>query len=189
MHFCPAIPPRSAPVTLTSILSHRGRGGLIARVAGLCKGLLEGEGRVRVMTQISRARELRKQSTDAERLLWSRLRDRRLMGLKFKRQCPFGRYIVDFVCKGRNLIIEIDGGHHQEQQAFDLSRTAWLNSRGYTVIRYWNSELLADIDSVLESIRMKLEARRSPSPQPSPSRERVTCQSPEEIARRSPYGS
>ena len=118
------------------------------------------------MTQISRARELRKQSTDAERLLWSRLRDRRLMGLKFKRQCPIGSYIVDFVCKERDLVIEIDGGHHQEQRASDQSRTEWLSSCGYGVIRYWNNQVLDDIDSVLESIRVTLEAGTSSSPQP-----------------------
>ena len=121
---------------------------------------------MRVMSQISRARELRKQSTDAERFLWSRLRDRRLMGLKFKRQCPIGSYIVDFVCKERNLVIEIDGGHHQEQRASDQSRTEWLSSSGYSVIRYWNNQVLEDIDSVLELIRMTLEVETSPSPKP-----------------------
>ena len=85
------------------------------------------------------------------------------MGLKFKRQCPIGRYIVDFVCKEHDLIIEIDGGHHQEQQASDLSRTEWLNSNGYSVVRYWNNDVLEDIDSVLESIRLALEAGGSPS--------------------------
>ncbi|MYD50809.1 MAG: endonuclease domain-containing protein [Dehalococcoidia bacterium] len=120
------------------------------------------------MTQISRARELRKQSTDAERLLWSRLRDRRLMGLKFRRQSPIGRYVVDFVCYEHNLIVEIDGGHHQEQRASDLRRTEWLNSCGFSVIRYWNNQVLEDMDSVLESIRMTLEVELSPSPQPSP---------------------
>ena len=127
---------------------------------------------MRVMTQISRAKELRKQSTDAERLLWSRLRNRRLLGLKFKRQSLIGIYIVDFVCRERNLIIEIDGGHHQEQQASDEIRTAFLISCGFRVIRYWNNEVLEDIDSVLESIRMTLEAEIPPSPQPSPLRER-----------------
>ena len=127
---------------------------------------------MRVMTQISRAKELRKQSTDAERLLWSRLRNRRLLDLKFRRQSPIGRYIVDFVCRERNLIIEIDGGHHQEQRASDATRTAWLGSRGFRVIRYWNNEVLGDIDSVLESIRMTLDGETAPSPQPSPSRER-----------------
>ena len=86
------------------------------------------------------------------------------MGLKFKRQFPIGIYIVDFVCRERNLIIEIDGGHHQEQRASDLSRTEWLSSRGFRVIRYWNNQVLEDLDSVLESMRMTLEAGASPSP-------------------------
>ena len=111
---------------------------------------------VRVVTQSSKARELRKQSTDAERLLWSKLRNRSLMGLKFRRQFPIGKYIVDFVCRERSLIIEIDGGHHQEQRQADSTRAAWLNARGFRVVRYWNNEVLADVDSVLESIRMTL---------------------------------
>ena len=114
------------------------------------------------MSQTGRARALRKQSTDAERLLWSRLRNRRLMGLKFRRQTPIGRYIVDFVCHERNLIIEVDGGQHQERQADDLSRTEWLNSQGFTVIRYWNNQVLGELDGVLESIRMTLEPVPSP---------------------------
>lgn len=125
------------------------------------------------MNQVFRAKELRQKSTDAERLLWSRFRNKRLMGIKFRRQAPIGRYIVDFVCYEHDLIIEIDGGHHQEQQASDLSRTEWLRSRGFRVIRYWNNEVLEDIDSVLESIRVTLEVGdhpqgrrggRSPSP-------------------------
>ena len=108
------------------------------------------------------------QSTDAERLLWSGLRDRRLLGLKFRRQAPIGRFIVDFVCPEKRLIVEIDGGHHQEQRMSDASRTAWLSSRGFRVIRYWNNEVLEDIDSVMESIRMTLDGKTAPSPQPSP---------------------
>ena len=119
---------------------------------------------MRALSQTSRARELRKQSTDAEHLLWSRLRNRRLLGLKFRRQAPIGRYIVDFVCREQNLIIELDGGHHQQRRASDQSRTEWLNSRGFRVVRYWNNEVLGDLDSVLESIRMALEAGDSPSP-------------------------
>ena len=129
------------------------------------------------MSQISRARELRRQSTDAERLLWSRLRDRRLMGLKFKRQYPIGRCIVDFVCKERNLVIEIDGGHHQEQRESDQSRTEWLGSRGFEVVRYWNNQVLEDIDSVLESIRMTLELETSPSIQPVTTPKRLSVRS------------
>ena len=127
---------------------------------------------MRVMSQTSRAKALRKESTDAERLLWSRLRNRRLLGLKFRRQSPIGKYIVDFVCKERSLIIEIDGGQHQEQRASDATRTAWLGSCGFSVIRYWNNEVLEDIDSILESLRMTLEGETAPLPQPSPSRER-----------------
>ena len=108
------------------------------------------------MTRISRARGLRRRSTDAERLLWSRLRNRRLMGLKFRRQFPMGMYIVDFACQERKLVVEIDGGHHQERRASDMVRTSWLNSRGFRVVRYWNNEVLEDVDSVMESIRMVL---------------------------------
>ena len=123
------------------------------------------------MTQISRARKLRKQSTDAERLLWSKLRDRRMMDCKFRRQFPVGRYVVDFVCREHGLIIELDGGLHQDQQEYDATRTEWLQSRGYEVLRYWDNDVLTEVDSVLESIGEVLRKRGaeySPSPQPSP---------------------
>ena len=119
------------------------------------------------MTQPSRARELRKQSTDAERLLWSKLRDRRMMNCKFRRQFPVGRYIVDFVCWEHSLIIELDGGHHQNQQDYDAARTEWLKSRGFVVLRYWDNDVLTDVNSVLESIGEVLRRRGaefSPSP-------------------------
>ncbi len=86
------------------------------------------------------------------------------MGLKFNRQSPIGRYIVDYVCKKCSLIIEIDGGHHKEQSASDINRTEWLGSHGFSVIRFLNNHVLEDIDSVLESIRMTLEAGTTPSP-------------------------
>ena len=123
------------------------------------------------MSHISRARRLRKRSTDAERLLWSKLRDRRMMGNKFRRQFPVGRYIVDFVCWEHSLIIELDGGHHQDQQDYDRARTEWLQSRGFMVLRYWDNDVLTELDSVLESISDVLRKRGagfSPSPQPSP---------------------
>ena len=126
---------------------------------------------VRVMTQLSRARRLRRQSTDAERLLWSKLRDRRMMNCKFRRQFPVGRYVVDFVCRKHNLIIEIDGGHHADRQVYDAVRSEWLQSRGFDVLRYWDNEVLTQMDSVSESIGDALEKRGasySPSPQPSP---------------------
>ena len=111
---------------------------------------------VRVMSQVSRARRLRRQSTDAERALWSKLRNRRMMNCKFRRQFPTGSYIVDFVCLERNLIIEIDGGHHAGQQDYDAVRTEWLRTQGFNVLRYWDNDVLTQIDSVLESIREEL---------------------------------
>ena len=123
------------------------------------------------MTEISRARRLREQSTDAERLLWSKLRDRRMMNCKFRRQFPVGRYIVDFVCREYKLVIELDGGHHQDQQEYDAVRSEWLQSRGFEVLRYLDNDVLTEVDSVLESIGEVLKRRGeevSPSPQPSP---------------------
>ena len=123
------------------------------------------------MTEVSRARRLREQSTDAERLLWSKLRDRRMMNCKFRRQFPVGRYIVDFVCHEYKLVIELDGGHHQDQQEYDAVRSEWLQSRGFEVLRYRDNDVLTDVDSVLESIGEVLRRRGeevSPSPQPSP---------------------
>ena len=124
---------------------------------------------VRVMSRISRARQMRRQSTDTERALWAKLRDRRMMNCKFRRQFPIGRYIVDFVCHQYNLVIEIDGGHHAEQQDYDAVRTEWLKSQGFDVIRYWNNDVLTEMESVLESIGDALKKRgASYSPPPSP---------------------
>ena len=110
---------------------------------------------------------MRRQSTDAERVLWSKLRDRRMMNCKFRRQFPTGRYIVDFVCRKHNLIIEIDGGHHADQQDYDGVRTEWLRSQGFVVLRYWDNDVLTQLESVLESIGDALKKRGvsySPSP-------------------------
>src|SRR5207302_5472613 len=98
------------------------------------------------------ARRLRHKQTDAERLLWFRLRDRRMAGWKFKRQVPIDRFIVDFFCADAKLILEIDGGQHDEQRARDADRTAVLESMGYLVLRFWNNDLIRNIDSVLEDI-------------------------------------
>ena len=110
-----------------------------------------------------RARELRRQSTDAERMLWSRLRDRRLRGIKFRRQAQIGQYIVDFLCMERRLIIELDGGHHADQQDSDDARTRALELDGFRVLRFWNDEVLREPDSVLEAILLHLD-REPPSP-------------------------
>jgi very-short-patch-repair endonuclease len=116
----------------------------------------------------SRARELRRELTDAERRLWSRLRDRRLAGAKFRRQHPIGPFDADFCCPDYHLVVELDGGQHQEQAATDARRTAFLGSQGYRVLRFWDNEVLQNTDGVLMRILEILEA--PPSPRPSPSR-------------------
>ena len=111
------------------------------------------------MDLLTRARELRKNSTDAEKHLWQKLRNRQLEGYKFKRQVPIGHYIVDFLCVSANLIVELDGGQHTEQQAYDDKRTALLESKGFTVVRFWNDEVLQNIDSVLMALTLALSQR------------------------------
>jgi very-short-patch-repair endonuclease len=98
------------------------------------------------------ARALRKNPTKAEHLLWYFLSRRQMNNLKFRRQEPIGRYIVDFVCYSRKLIIEIDGGQHATQHEYDQERTAWLNSQGFRVLRFWNNEVLANTEGVLTVI-------------------------------------
>ena len=100
----------------------------------------------------ARARRLRRAATDAERGLWLLLRDRRLCGLKFRRQHQIGRYVVDFCCVGRRLIIEVDGSQHAYNVAADATRTAYLNRHGYRVVRFWNSEVLSESEAVLAAI-------------------------------------
>ena len=102
------------------------------------------------------ARKLRRQSTDAERVLWKHLRAHRMDGYKFRRQFVIEPYIVDFVCLEMRLIIEADGSQHLDQKEEDLIRTAYLESLGYKVIRFWNDEILRGTDAVLESIHKYL---------------------------------
>jgi very-short-patch-repair endonuclease len=114
---------------------------------------------------LDNAKALRSNQTDAEQRLWYHLRAHRFMGLKFKRQKPLGRYIVDFVCLERRLIIELDGGQHAEQAAYDQHRDAWLRSQGYTVLRFWNNEVMQQLEGVLEQIRGTLSLSPAPLPQ------------------------
>ena len=100
----------------------------------------------------ARARQLRREQTDAERLLWSRVRDRRLLGLKFRRQYPVGPYLADFCCIEQRLIVELDGGQHVEQVLRDAARTAVLARYGYRVLRFWDHEVLMATEAVLERI-------------------------------------
>jgi len=107
---------------------------------------------------VLRAKELRKNLTDAEKRLWYLFRDRRFLGYKFRRQHPVGNYIVDFICIEEFLIIEIDGGQHLEKQNEDAKRTQFLKAQGYRVLRFWNDEVLVRTDSVLEVIAQVLRA-------------------------------
>jgi very-short-patch-repair endonuclease len=105
------------------------------------------------------ARTLRQQPTPAERLLWSKLRNRQLDGIKFRRQQPIGEYIVDFVSFDKRLIIEVDGGQHSEHglKARDNAREQTLTSSGYRLLRFWNNEVLQNIEGVVEKIRQALQ--------------------------------
>ncbi|MFM9974455.1 MAG: endonuclease domain-containing protein [Beijerinckiaceae bacterium] len=100
------------------------------------------------------ARGLRHNATDAEKLLWSRLRGRRMAGWKFKRQVPIGPYIADFVCSDAWLIIELDGGHHNrgDVEIKDRQRSMELEGRGYLVARFWNNEVHENLDGVCDTI-------------------------------------
>ena len=121
------------------------------------------------MSLLENAKLLRRNLTDAEQKLWYHLRAHRFMGRKFKRQKPMGRYVVDFVCLEEKLIIELDGGQHAESVEYDHVRDSWLRSEGYTVLRFWNNELINEMDGVLEQIRLTLDSGvQTLSPSPSP---------------------
>lgn len=117
------------------------------------------------------AKRLRREQTDAERALWAKLHGRQLAGVKFRRQEPIGPYIVDFVSYGTKLIVELDGGHHNKpaEQVKDRERSAWLEGQGFRVIRFWNTDILWNVEGVLAEILEELGAAGdSPSPWPSP---------------------
>jgi very-short-patch-repair endonuclease len=109
--------------------------------------------------------------TDAERLLWRHLRNRELGGWKFKRQYPVGPFIVDFICVEKNVVIEVDGGQHAENEEQDIQRSAYLNRMGYRVKRFWNNEVLLETEAVLTAIFAILANGKQNSPSP-PSGER-----------------
>ena len=114
-----------------------------------------------------RAQQLRNNATDAEQALWWRLRSRQLEGYKFSRQMPVGPFICDFLCRERRLIVELDGGQHAEN-ARDIPRTAYLEQEGYHVVRFWNNDVLGNLEGVLQTILQALTA----DPPPTPSRMR-----------------
>ena len=94
--------------------------------------------------------------TDAERLLWRALRSKQLNGHRFRRQHPIGRFITDFACIEQKMAIELDGGQHQEQLAYDEQRTASLLAHGWRVLRFWNNDVFDNLDGVLSIIAENL---------------------------------
>ena len=110
-----------------------------------------------------RARQLRRNMTAAEKALWSHIRRRKLGGFRFRRQFPLGSYILDFVCFPRRLVLEMDGGQHDEERGYDEARTAWLNSQGFLVRRFWNHQVFAEWDTVEEEILKCLRSRQAAS--------------------------
>jgi len=98
------------------------------------------------------ARKLRREATEAEVRLWSKLRRRQLAGVRFRRQQPIGPYIVDFFCPEAQLIVEVDGGQHADREAYDAAPTERLEERGFRVVRFWNNDALANTEGVLLTI-------------------------------------
>ena len=112
---------------------------------------------------LKRARGLRRRQTDAEKQLWKTLRSRHFESYKFRRQKPIGPYYVDFVCLEQKLIIEIDGGQHGWQQKKDEQRTVYLNQKGFKVIRFWNNDILENLEGVMTMLKRELEETLTPS--------------------------
>jgi len=108
------------------------------------------------------AKKLRANSTPHERILWRALKELPINGSHFRRQAPIGPYVVDFFCPAERLIIELDGGHHNEDEEAerDRARQDWLENEGYRVIRFWNSEITSDLTAVLERIYVELYGSR-----------------------------
>jgi very-short-patch-repair endonuclease len=112
-------------------------------------------------------RRLRRNPTDAEQLLWNCLRRKQIGNFKFRRQHPFGDYVIDIVCLEAMLAVEVDGGQHSEMRDQDAARTKHLTEAGFKLLRFWNNDVLRDLDAVKESIWIAL-LERSPHPCPSP---------------------
>jgi very-short-patch-repair endonuclease len=128
-----------------------------------------------VRRQINKhAARLRREMTDAERALWFELRNRRLLGYKFRSQWSLGLHVADFCCLAARLVIEVDGSQHNED--VDAARTAWLKAKGFRVIRFWNNDVLTNMEGVLRVIAAVLEERgkkeeqqeQDPHPNPLP---------------------
>ncbi|MFL6652895.1 MAG: endonuclease domain-containing protein [Sulfurifustaceae bacterium] len=110
-----------------------------------------------------RARIVRNQATDAERYLWQRLRKRQMGGYRFRRQVPIAEYVADFACLEARLVIELDGGQHEERKAYDARRDARIAAHGLKVLRFWDDDVFRTLDAVLDEIWRALEMAAAPS--------------------------
>jgi very-short-patch-repair endonuclease len=108
------------------------------------------------MNLTNKARSLRKNQTDVEQLLWKQLRSRNLAHHKFRRQFPIDPYIADFACLELKLVIELDGGQHANRVEYDDQRSMFLEKRGFKVIRFWNNDVIENVEGVLEVIRLAI---------------------------------
>ena len=107
------------------------------------------------------AKQLHRNMTPAEVKLWARLRAHRLEGVHFRNQHAIGKYVVDFCAPRKKLIIELDGSQHMEQERYDRERTEYLESKGYKVIRFWNNDVMNDIENVIRAILYATESERT----------------------------
>jgi very-short-patch-repair endonuclease len=119
------------------------------------------------VTKTQTARRLRRNSTRAEQKLWLYLRSRSLAGFKFVRQKPVGPYVVDFVCREKRLVVEVDGGQHAENRG-DAVRDRWLTEDRYRILRFWNNEVMENIEGVWDTIFAAASAAPPPHPDPLP---------------------
>jgi very-short-patch-repair endonuclease len=108
------------------------------------------------MDKVSRARELRRDGSRAEKICWHLIRDRRINGVKFRRQHPIGPYFADFACLSRKLVIEIDGDHHAFQVAADTRRTTAMEREGWRVLRFWANEVVQNPEGIWSAIEIAL---------------------------------
>ena len=108
--------------------------------------------------KFKKARNLRKKQTEQEKIIWSVIRNRQFYGLKFKRQVLIGIYIVDFCCNEKKVVIELDGGQHNEpnNRIYDKNRTAFIESEGYKVIRFWNNDVNCNLEGVYKKLQEEI---------------------------------
>ena len=116
------------------------------------------------MEQRTKARDLRANATEAERLLWRHLSARQVAGVRFNRQVPIGPYICDFVARSAKLVVEVDGGQHGRRTDEDATRTRYLEALGFTVVRFWNDDVIERTEGAVQAIAAALAALPSPGP-------------------------